>query len=88
MEKDAILAVREVAELLEKGRKTACTMVQQRVRPAFRARGQWRFRRADIDAWIAKQVTATVEEPRTAESRATEDAGTGRPEPGDEPVEH
>ena len=87
MEKDAILTVREVAELLKIGQKTAYTMVQQGVLPAFRVRGQWRFRRADIEAWIARQVTAAAEEPRQAETRAAEDAGSGSPGPGDEPDE-
>jgi len=87
MENDAILTVREVAELLKIGQKTAYTMVQQGVLPAFRVRGQWRFRRADIDAWIARQVTAAAEEPRKTESQATEDTGSGSPGPGDEPDE-
>ena len=29
--------------------------------PAFRVRGQWRFRRADIDRWIDLQQSAGVE---------------------------
>lgn len=88
MEKDAILTVRDVAELLKIGQKTAYTMVQQGVLPAFRVRGQWRFRRADIEAWIAKQVTAAAEEPRTAEAKTTEDTESGSAMPDDERVEH
>ena len=88
MEKDAVLTVRELAELLNAGQKTVYTMVQQRVLPAFRVRGQWRFRRADIDAWIAKQTTAAADEPRRTESKAAENSGSGSPGPGDEPDEH
>jgi excisionase family DNA binding protein len=85
MENDAILTVREVAGLLKMGQKTAYTVVQQGVLPAFRVRGQWRFRRTDIDASVARQVTASADEPRKTESQATEETGSGSPGPGGEP---
>jgi excisionase family DNA binding protein len=47
---DEILTVIEVAALLKVADKTVYTMVQQGELPAFKVRGQWRFRRADIDA--------------------------------------
>ncbi len=78
MEKDDILTVREVAELLKIGQKTACIMVQRGELPAFCVRGQWRFRRADIDAWIARQVAAAAADPRRAEPSPTEVARTRR----------
>jgi len=66
MEKDAVLTVREVAEFLTAGQKTFYTMVQQRVLPAFRVRGQWRFRRADIESWISRQLDGTGGDTRDA----------------------
>ncbi len=50
---DEILTVQEVATLLKVADKTVYTMAQRGELPAFKVRGQWRFRRADLDAWIA-----------------------------------
>jgi len=55
---DEILTVLEVAALLKVADKTVYTMAQKGQIPAFRVRGQWRFRRLDIDAWIEAQTTA------------------------------
>lgn len=57
---DEILTVIEVAALLKVADKTVYTMAQQGELPAFKVRGQWRFRRADIDAWMASQVARTT----------------------------
>jgi excisionase family DNA binding protein len=56
MSSDEILTIRDVAGLLKIGEKTAYTMAQSGDLPGFKVRGQWRFRRADLDAWIRKQV--------------------------------
>lgn len=56
MSSDEILTIREVASLLKIGEKTAYTMAQAGDLPGFKVRGQWRFRRADLDAWIRDQV--------------------------------
>lgn len=55
---DEILTVLEVAALLKVADKTVYTMAQKGEIPAFKVRGQWRFRRLDIDAWIQGQTTA------------------------------
>ena len=55
---DAILTIRELAALLKIGEKTAYTMAQNGELPGFKVRDQWRFRRADIDAWIDKKLRA------------------------------
>ena len=52
---DEILTIREVAALLKIGEKTAYTMAQSGELPGFKVRGQWRFRRAEIDRWIDQQ---------------------------------
>ncbi len=49
---DEILTLPEVAQLLKVAEKTVYTMAQKGVLPAFKVGGQWRFRRADLDAWI------------------------------------
>lgn len=56
---DEILTVIEVAALLKVADKTVYTMVQQGELPAFKVSGQWRFRRTDIDEWMASQVART-----------------------------
>jgi excisionase family DNA binding protein len=55
---DEILTVLEVATLLKVADKTVYTMAQKGEIPAFKVRGQWRFRRIDIDAWIEQQTTS------------------------------
>lgn len=52
---DEILTLPEVAELLKVAAKTVYTMAQRRELPSFKVRGQWRFKRQDIDAWIERQ---------------------------------
>lgn len=50
-----ILTAKEVAVLLKIGEKTAYSLTQQGKLPGFKFRGQWRFRRADIEGWIDNQ---------------------------------
>jgi excisionase family DNA binding protein len=56
--RDEILTLAEVAQLLKVADKTAYTMAQKRELPAFKVRGQWRFRRDDLDAWIERKLEA------------------------------
>jgi len=60
---DEILTIRELAALLKIGEKTAYTMAQSGELPGFKVRDQWRFRRADIDAWIAGKVQRKDSDP-------------------------
>lgn len=55
MADDEILTIREVAALLKIGEKTAYTMAQTGELPGFKVRGQWRFRRVELDRWIDEQ---------------------------------
>lgn len=57
---DKILTVMEVATFLKVADKTVYTVAQQGELPAFKVRGQWRFRRTDIDAWMASQVASAA----------------------------
>lgn len=55
---DPILTLPEVAVLLKVAEKTVYTMAQSGQLPAFKVRGQWRFKRDDIDQWIDEQKAA------------------------------
>jgi excisionase family DNA binding protein len=57
---DEILTLPEVAALLKVAEKTVYTMAQRAEIPAFKVRGQWRFKRADIDAWIENQTSGPL----------------------------
>ncbi len=52
---DEILTLPEVAGLLKVGDKTVYTMAQRGELPAFKVRGQWRFKLIDMDRWIEEQ---------------------------------
>lgn len=58
MHTDEVLTIREVAALLRIGEKTAYTMAQTGELPGFKVRGQWRFRRIDLDKWMSSQKQA------------------------------
>ena len=52
---DEILTLPDVARLLKVADKTVYTVAQKSQLPAFKVRGQWRFKRIDIDRWIEQQ---------------------------------
>lgn len=60
---DEILTIPEVASLLKVAEKTVYTMAQRAQLPAFKVRGQWRFKRSDLDAWIESQKSAVGNRP-------------------------
>ena len=51
-----ILTLDEVAVFLKLGKKTAYRLAQQGQLPGFKLGGSWRFRRAELDTWIATQI--------------------------------
>ncbi len=57
---DEILTLPEVAALLKVAEKTVYTMAQRAEIPAFKVRGQWRFKRVDIDGWIENQTSGPL----------------------------
>ena len=59
MPNEEILKLRDIAALLKVGEKTVYSMAQTGELPAFKVRGQWRFSRKDIDAWIEQQKHTT-----------------------------
>ncbi len=58
---EEVLRLKDVAALLRVGEKTVYSMAQTGELPAFKVRGQWRFSRKDIDAWIEQQKQAARE---------------------------
>ncbi len=59
---DDILTLPEVAIFLKVAEKTVYTMAQKAQLPAFKVRGQWRFKRVDLDRWIEQQKAASRSE--------------------------
>ena len=64
---DKILTLPEVAQLLKVAEKTVYTMAQKGEVPAFKVRGQWRFKSVDLDHWIEVQKSANAGRRNTGE---------------------
>ncbi len=59
MQNEEVLNIKDLAALLKVGVKTIYSMAQAGELPAFKVRGQWRFAKKDIDAWIEQQKTSS-----------------------------
>jgi excisionase family DNA binding protein len=55
------MTVRDLALYLKVDEKTVYRLAQRRQLPGFKVAGTWRFKRADIDAWIEQRKTDSVE---------------------------
>lgn len=55
-QKDEILTLEEVAAYLKAGKRTVYRLAQQGDIPAFKLGGTWRFRRDELDRWIAASI--------------------------------
>ncbi|KIO50287.1 helix-turn-helix domain-containing protein [Nitrosospira sp. NpAV] len=53
---DEILTLDEVAAFLKTGKRTAYRLAQKGEIPAFKLGGTWRFRRSELDSWIAESI--------------------------------
>ncbi|MCF5911150.1 helix-turn-helix domain-containing protein [Aeromonas veronii] len=51
-----ILTLEEVAAYLKAGKRTVYRLAQEGRIPAFKLGGSWRFRRAELDNWIAASI--------------------------------
>lgn len=51
-----ILTLEEVAEYLKAGKRTVYRLAQKGEIPAFKLGGTWRFRRSELDSWIAESI--------------------------------
>jgi len=67
---DEILTLADVARLLKVADKTVYTMAQNAQIPAFKVRGQWRFKRTDLDRWIEQQKKAALRGVATRRGRS------------------
>ena len=54
---DEILTIDEVAAYLKAGKRTVYRLAAEGKLPAFKLGGTWRFRRSDLDEWIAANLT-------------------------------
>lgn len=57
-----ILTLDEVAVYLKAGKKTVYRLAQQGEIPAFKLGGTWRFRRSELDRWIAAQIAEKTQD--------------------------
>lgn len=65
---DEILTIDEVAAFLKAGKRTVYRLAASGKLPAFKLGGTWRFRRSDLDKWIASRIgKATVDDEEGAE---------------------
>lgn len=53
---DEILTLDEVATYLKAGKRTVYRLAQEGKIPAFKLGGTWRFRRSDLEHWIAERT--------------------------------
>jgi excisionase family DNA binding protein len=53
---DQILTLDEVATYLKAGKRTVYRLASSGKIPAFKLGGTWRFRRAELDQWIASRI--------------------------------
>ena len=82
-----LLTIRDVAEALKLAEKTVYAMAAAGDLPAFKIRGQWRVRQADLVAWVADKAGASPGSDATGDdlpgitSSATAIPVTGSPSP-------
>lgn len=57
-----ILTLDEVAAYLKAGKKTVYRLAQQGQIPGFKLGGTWRFRRTELDHWIAAQIAEKTQD--------------------------
>lgn len=56
-----ILTLEEVATFLKAGKRTIYRLAQKGDIPAFKLGGTWRFRRSELDQWIAASINKKPE---------------------------
>lgn len=66
---DVFLTTEEVLEYLHVNLRTVYRLIKAGKIPAVRVGRQWRFRRADLDAWLDNQRTSRAGETHTGEGR-------------------
>ena len=64
-----IMTVRDLAAFLNVGEKTVYRLAKRGEIPGFKVAGTWRFKHADIDAWIEERKARVVKESSAAALR-------------------
>jgi excisionase family DNA binding protein len=59
---DEILTIDEVAAYLKTGKRTVYRLAAAHKIPAFKLGGTWRFRRSELDCWIAASINEATKE--------------------------
>lgn len=69
---NSVMTVKEVAEYLRVNQRTVYRLAVDRKMPGFKVGANWRFKRSDIDVWIAEQsgVDAVPATPARAARKA------------------
>ena len=55
---ETVMTVKEVADYLRVNQRTVYRLAVERKMPGFKVGATWRFKRVDIDGWIAAQAAA------------------------------
>lgn len=61
---DDILTIKEVAEYLKVNERTIYRLANKGDIPAFKVANAWRFRKSDMENWIAQQTQTPREAPK------------------------
>jgi len=61
-QRDEILTIDEVAVYLKAGKRTVYRLAASGQIPAFKLGGTWRFRRGELDQWIASCIKKAADE--------------------------
>lgn len=54
---DEILTLDDVAAYMKAGKRTVYRLAKKGAIPAFKLGGTWRFRRSELDRWIAESIS-------------------------------
>ena len=71
---DEILTLDEVAAYLKAGKRTVYRLAASGEIPAFKLGGTWRFRKSDLERWIASRTGETAFDAERGGKAATRDA--------------
>jgi len=63
---DEIFTLDEVSAYLKAGKRTVYRLAQAGDIPAFKLGGTWRFRRSELDRWIASEIASAAHKKNSA----------------------
>lgn len=73
-----ILTLEEVAAYLKAGKRTVYRLAQKGEIPAFKLGGTWRFRRSELDRWIAESISKKKPEAEGACTKSATESHSGK----------